>query len=525
MTPRSQLEITGNFFAHPFAELLAEIASACLDGSLRISDGEKKCVVYFSEGSIAFAASNERSSRIFEHVLKRGKISREELVQIPNFANDFELADLLVDRHIITSAEKDSLFRDQLLDIVIDLFSRQTGEWTFSPLARIREGLSFDIDLTDHLLNYSRCLETDIVKGRFRSLDETFRRTDRSELGLALTMQEGFILSRIEGAPLKIAEIASLAAMPETEVYKCLYTLWLCGLILREKWNSAFPASFVAAIRAARLERVEVKAPAAVPVKPEPSAVPAESAKPDPEPAVEAPLPKQKEAEPITLDQYLDRVEGAPTFYDILGIDTKAESAEIKHAYLWLAKQFHPDHFHSEGGDKAKRIQQAFTQLSQAYDTLKNADSREIYDYRVRKELIDRETQSKTGESDIAMRQREQATENFDRGLSLLMENDPDAAVTFLARAAHLAPKNARYRAYYGKALAFDDKQRHKAESEMQAALKLDPDNPAFRIMLAEFFIQFNLLKRAEGELNRLLAIFPGNREGLELLKKLKVNA
>jgi hypothetical protein len=40
--------------------------------------------------------------------------------------------------------------------------------------------------------------------------------------------------------------------------------------------------------------------------------------------------------------------------------------------------------------------------------------------------------------------------------------------------------------------------------------------------MLAEFFIQFNLLKRAEGELNRLLAVYPSNREARELLDSLR---
>ncbi|MGB2913421.1 MAG: tetratricopeptide repeat protein, partial [Pyrinomonadaceae bacterium] len=86
----------------------------------------------------------------------------------------------------------------------------------------------------------------------------------------------------------------------------------------------------------------------------------------------------------------------------------------------------------------------------------------------------------------------------------------------------HYAPKNARYHAYYGKALSADGSQRHKAESEMQAALKLDPNNPTFRILLAEFYIQFNLLKRAEGELTRLLAVFPSNREAQDLLASLQ---
>jgi cytochrome c-type biogenesis protein CcmH/NrfG len=106
-----------------------------------------------------------------------------------------------------------------------------------------------------------------------------------------------------------------------------------------------------------------------------------------------------------------------------------------------------------------------------------------------------------------------------------MMENDPVGAVPFLARAAHFSPNTAKYRAYYGRALAFDEKKRHKAEAEMQAGIKLDPDNATFRIMLAEFFIQYNLYKRAEGELTRLLAIFPNNREARELLDGLKAQA
>jgi cytochrome c-type biogenesis protein CcmH/NrfG len=102
------------------------------------------------------------------------------------------------------------------------------------------------------------------------------------------------------------------------------------------------------------------------------------------------------------------------------------------------------------------------------------------------------------------------------------MDEDADSAVPFFARAVHLDSKNARYHAYYGKALSFDPEQRFKAEAEMQTAIKLDPQNPTFRILLAEFFIEFNLLKRADGELNRLLTIFPGNKEAIALLKTLR---
>jgi len=56
----------------------------------------------------------------------------------------------------------------------------------------------------------------------------------------------------------------------------------------------------------------------------------------------------------------------------------------------------------------------------------------------------------------------------------------------------------------------------------MQAALKIEPNNATFRILLAEFYIKFNLPKRAEGELTRLLALAPNNREARNMLESLK---
>jgi hypothetical protein len=66
MTPQSELEIHGNFLENPFADLLAEIAQGRLDGSLRVSGKEKKCVIYFKGGSVVFAVSNARTSRLFD---------------------------------------------------------------------------------------------------------------------------------------------------------------------------------------------------------------------------------------------------------------------------------------------------------------------------------------------------------------------------------------------------------------------------------------------------------------------------
>ena len=202
-----------------------------------------------------------------------------------------------------------------------------------------------------------------------------------------------------------------------------------------------------------------------------------------------------------------------------------ADAAKIKTTYFTLAKQFHPDLFYKKTEAKLfQRIQHAFTEFAHAYETLKNESSREVYDYRMRKELAEMAILNEEGispEDANLHKQTDQAAENFEQGFSLLMDEHNEAALPFLARAVHFAPDNARYRAYHGKVLSFDKSQRHKAEAELQTAIKFDGENVDFRIMLAEFFIQIGFLKRAEGELNRLLAIFPNNKEAQLLLDNL----
>ena len=516
MTPKNDLEIRGSFLTHPFAEVLVEIAHARLSGSLRLDAKEKKSVVYFRNGEIVFAASNSRSLRLYELLLAKGNLSPPDLARVPNFANDFELAAFLEDRGFLSKTKTEDLFKEQVTTIVVDALGWTDGEWTFSHLARARDGLDVHVRAIELLVDYSRALPANEVLKRFRSLDEKFERSELMMNGLVLTKNEAFVLSRSDHGPLTAADLARVAAMPEASALQILYTLWLARLLDRTDWQPAFSEDKVAALRSAKLE---LKREAVVPVF---ASKRKETKKTEPAPKISAPEPPKAAELAVTVEEYLDRVENAATYYDVFGVETNADDAEIKRTYFALAKMFHPDRYHSEGGDRLKRLQNAFTELSQAHETLKDSRQRELYDYRIRNEIAARKKAVETGESVNTSTQLLQAAESFDRGFTLLMNKEIDSALPLLARAVHYAPANARYHAYYGKALSYDDTKRHKAEAEFQAALKIDPQNATFRLMLVEFFVDVGLKKRAEGELSRLLAIFPSNREAQDMLADLK---
>ncbi len=62
-------------------------------------------------------------------------------------------------------------------------------------------------------------------------------------------------------------------------------------------------------------------------------------------------------------------------FYEILGVQRAANADEIKRAYRKLALKFHPD---KNPGDK--KAEETFKEISEAYDTLSDAEKRKSYD-------------------------------------------------------------------------------------------------------------------------------------------------
>lgn len=518
MTAQPNLEQHGNLSKSPFAELLVEIVQAKFSGSLRVESSGRKAIIYFRKGQIVYAVSNSKELRLFNLLLRKKLIDTKVISRHPHFANDMEFSASLVGGRIVTKAAIDECFTSQMNDIVVDVLTWDSGDWTFSPLVRARDGLAYDIDAYQILIDYARCAPSEQVFLRFMSVEEVFSMVPERRLSVHLQSHEAFVLARFEGQSLTIDELRKQCAMPEGGMYQALYVLWLGGLLLRREWNSAFSATKVGEILTARVAKVKEAAEF------EKAAVPGsstEQTKPD------APVEKEPVKLPeiaLTLVQYLAQIEGAETHYDALGISTDADSTIVKHHYFSLAKMFHPDRHHRESAATLKRIQSAFTVLAHAHETLKSPESREAYNAKMYKEIEAREKRRAAGQPDLDPNDKkgEEGLNNFEEGLNMIAEEEFEAASAYLARAVHYSPQNALYHAYFGMAMSkADDKYRHKAEGELQTAVKLDPKNAKIRMMLVDFLVEMKLAKRAEGELKRFLELVPGNKEAMSALAKL----
>jgi curved DNA-binding protein CbpA len=521
MTATATLDIQGDLVRNPLAELLVEISQAKLSGSLRLSNKDRKAVVYLKTGRVVHAVSNQRDHRLFTIGLERNKFTKEILSRYPNFANDIEFAASLKSSGQFTEQAVKELSVVQIEQILIDTLSWPDGEWVYSPHARLRNDLVFDVDAHRIMIDFARCMPGKSLFERFRSVDEVFGKNGTVGNSLVLQPHEKYVLDRFEKDQLSLTQLRSMSTLPESGLLQAIYALWLGGILIRREWTNALSTTKLDAIRTAKFAKVNTA-----------NQLPDDTLSPGdktngaivPQRIAEIQAPKIPEPE-LSLDEYLEQVDKAVTHYDLLGVSDKASLAEIKTKYFTYAKSFHPDRFHREESKTHSRIQNAFTQLAHAYETLKTDESRETYDYKVRKELEIAEKRRAEGRTEAVAPeeiQAEKGLESFEAGLELYQDEDYAAAATHLARAVHYSPQNALYHAYFGKALSYTgDKYRHQAESELQAAVRIDPKNAKIRMMLVEFFTDMNMNKRAIGELNRFLDASPGNREAKLLLQKL----
>jgi tetratricopeptide (TPR) repeat protein len=183
-----------------------------------------------------------------------------------------------------------------------------------------------------------------------------------------------------------------------------------------------------------------------------------------------------------------------------------------------------------------EQISSAFARITQAYETLIDADTRSTYDATIeRSRQFERSAPkaaspppapTSTDENAFEVDSKEptsgQAERYFREGFGSLQQGQINTAITHLAAASRLNPTEARYRAYYGRALAANDKTRRLAEGEIQTAVKLEPSNPLYRTMLAELYFDLKFHRRAQTELDRALEIDPNDATARGLLRKLK---
>ncbi len=526
--------MAGQLQRHPLTELLREISAAELSGALRLTREQARTVIYFDAGEIIYAASNLRAFRLNESMRRWNILPEHQFAGVREKTSDLEVGAALIASGALNREKLDALMSRQVSELLCHLLLWTEGDWDFDPRVRLAEDVRVSIKSEKLLMESARRLPVEFVAERFTNKSEKLFPESPATDELDLLPTEAFVLTRVDAA-LSINELLTVGGLPEAETLHIVYALALGGFLRRENWPQALSAQEIARARAVKATPAKDAAPVEAESKSEPQSPAVTQATI----AVEEQRDAQSEIEALFA-----RIRSTTDYYQTLGVRRSANTGDIKHAYYALAKRFHPDRFR-RGADAAQlaRIESAFAQIAQAYETLKSNQSRAPYDLK----LLKQEETERTTRATAAAKQAEinlkagtrpasskapntanmpptarQAEEVFQQGLSALQQGNRASAIAALAEAARLAPTEPRYRAHFGHAMISEQRLRRSAEAELKAAIALDAKNASYQVMLAELYSELGLIRRAHTELERALLIDPQNDAARRLRDKLK---
>jgi len=504
--------MNGDISEQPLAEIIREISSKSLSGRLRLERDRVQVVAYFENGNFTYAASNLRSLRLREYLKKSELASEADLARFNERVPDVELLKQLSAQNLLTAAVAEQAQTRQVAEVLRLALLWTDGTWEFDVKSRLGEQIKLEIDVDSLLLEAARRLPATLIASRFADQAEVITPVSEQIINDNLLPAEGFLLSRLE-RPTPLSELLAITGLGEEETLRLVYSLAVTGLVQREHWKPAFVQQ-----RAA------------------PKPLPAEPAPPPPPPAPGEPE-QSREIDLTEVENFLNRVKSAQTHYDVLAVNDDVAGDELKNIYYQLARRYHPDRFRRQEASLLTRIESAFARITQAYETLRNDNLRASYNSKLaarkKVERIAESAPKATAPSskpeavaervaEPVMSAAERAEIQFKEGFAALELGQRKVALGLFAAAASAVPNEPRYRAFYGQMLAGNENTRRAGETELTAAIKLDPNNAEYRVMLAELYRELGLKLRAKGEAERAVAADPNNRKARELLQALK---
>ena len=489
---------------HPLAELIRELSEKRRSGSIRVQHEHSKVVVYLEEGRVIYTASNVRSLRLTEYLKQHQLLDEKQLENYGDKRSDLALASALIDKGGLKREDIHSLLRSLVTDALRLALLWTEGTWEFDERARLQESIRVEVDTVTLILECARRNEWSFATSRFPNPEELISLGTLSLATSGLLPTEGFLLSRVEG-PISIRELVAISGLPEGDALRVIYGLTLAGLLNRQSWVSVLRPTTQAAVT-----KPLVTGP------PEPPLVPERSEEDD-------------------LRDFLARVDAAVSYYEVLDVSAATAAEDIKAAYYDIARKYHPDRFRGQGESPLHaRLESAFARITQAYETLMDAGRRRAYDSKLAAEEKAKKfaqaapkaastASTQQGSADNLNEVETKQTETiFKEGFAALQQGQINVATGLLGAAARAVPDESRYRAYYGRALAANEKTRRSAERELQVAIRLDPKNAGYRVMLAELYHDLGFFRRAIAEAERAQSMDPQNTGARELLRKLK---
>jgi curved DNA-binding protein CbpA len=479
----SETEVGGTIGFLTLAGVLKDLFQRRATGELVLANEKAAKKVFFKNGIIIYATSNQEKDRLGDVLLLNGMISQAQFDESGRQvqATGKKQGTLLVQMEALSAKD---LFRGlnlQVRSIVLSLFDWDAGTWSFSDVLPPQEEI-VTLRLPPAPL---------VVEGILRRASDTERfhpLWDPETLSLQVHPDPPWVLEDLGipavakklitcvGRNVPWKELPAAAGMSGENVTALLYALSVFELI----------------------ETGEPEAATDPPRKAEAASGP-EDALPSPEKI-----------------RALHEKMGSLNLYQMLRLEPGANTDSVKESYLMLAKEYHPDRFFDSRYEGLKgEITSIFMRVNEAYNVLSNTGRRSEYD---RKEIHLQAGRLEKGEQESDSRVAQQ---QFRKGMETLKAGDAWTAVESFRWAVQLSPRNALYHSWLGAALTATRKRLHEAEEHCKTAIALDYSNPLFYLHLGQVYKTGKLPQKAKKQFETALKLDPKFRQATDEIKGL----
>lgn len=230
--------LRGNLEDVNFPELLQKVSQRKETGVLQITHLKVKKAIYFQEGEIVFAKSNDADDRLGELLLRKGKLTWRQLEDSARkIVPGKRLGTILVQEGHIKPNDLYHGVIDQVEEIIYSLFEWQVGEFDFIPGELPgEEDITLSISSPDVIATgIRRVWRWSWVRKGILSLDQIFCRTDDWP-SIAKRMSktpEVKTLIQLMEQPMTTEQILRASTTTNFETCKLIWALLVVGIIDR----------------------------------------------------------------------------------------------------------------------------------------------------------------------------------------------------------------------------------------------------------------------------------------------------
>ncbi|HEY7162010.1 MAG TPA: DUF4388 domain-containing protein, partial [Acidobacteriota bacterium] len=219
-----------------FSEILLTISQRKETGVLHVVRYRIEKDIYFQDGRIVFAKSNDRDERLGELVLRSGKVSYRHLDEASKkVVPGLRLGTILVQEGFLKASDLYLGVIQQVEEIVYSIFDWSDGTFAFrNGELPTKEVITLSISTPDIILKgISRVWRWSWVRDWVGALNTVYVRRDDWESvakKMSITPQIQSMIDLLE-QPRLLEEILDISAMSNFETCKLLWSLLIIGLI------------------------------------------------------------------------------------------------------------------------------------------------------------------------------------------------------------------------------------------------------------------------------------------------------